>query len=100
MIKAIEKVLGATIPSKGVDDFNYDVPTPKNNQEFARPPRQPNPRRKPQQKKRSTGTRKPSESTSSGNSRPGNPKQRPAGKKPTAGSKPRRGGNFRSNRSK
>ncbi len=100
MVRAIEKVLGATIPSKGVDDFDYDVPTPKNNQEFSRPPRKPNPRRKPQQKKRSTGAKKPSESTSPGSSRPGKPKQRPSGKKPNTGSKPRRGGNFSSNRSK
>ena len=100
IVRDIEKVLGASIPSKGVDDFNYDVPVPKNNQEFVRPPRKPTTRRKPVQKNRPAVDRKSSDVASSGNPRPGKLKQRPSGEKPPAGSRPRRGGNFRSNRSK
>ena len=98
-VRAIERVLGASIQSKAVDDFDYDVPVPKNNQEFARPPRKQISRRKPQQRKRTAGDRKSAGSTSSDGPGSGKPKQRPSGKKSTARSKPRRGGNFRSNRS-
>jgi ATP-dependent RNA helicase RhlE len=100
MVRAIERVLGASIQSKAVDDFDYDVPTPKNNQEFARPPRKSTPRRKPLQKQQSAVARKPSYSTSPDDPRSGKPKQRPAGGKSNAGSKPRRGVTFRSNRAK
>jgi ATP-dependent RNA helicase RhlE len=101
MVRSIERVLGASIPSKGVDDFDYDVSAPKNNQEFARPPRKPTPpRRKQIQKKRSAVGKKPSYSAAPDGSRSGKPKQRPAGKKSNAGSKARRGSAFRANRSR
>ena len=95
MIRAIERVLGASIPSKGVDDFDYNIPAPKNNQEFARPPRGRSTRRKPGQQKKSAGARKPSYSTSPDGPRSARPKQRPAGRKSNAGSRPQRSGNFR-----
>jgi ATP-dependent RNA helicase RhlE len=100
MVRAIERILGASIPSKAVDDFDYDVPAPKNNQEFARPPRNSTPRRKPGQKKRSAGGRKPTYATAPDTPRSEKPKQRPAGQKSNAGSKARRGTSFRSNRSR
>lgn len=46
MIRAIERVLGTRIKSCAVEGFDYDVPAPKNNPEFDRPPRQAQPRRK------------------------------------------------------
>ena len=90
MVRAIERVLRASIQSKGIDGFDYDVPAPKNNQEFARPPRTSTPRRKPLQRQRTSGARKPAGS--------GKPKSRPSGKKSNTDSKPRRGGAFRSSR--
>ena len=101
MVRSIEKVLGRPIKSMGIDGFDYNVPAPKNNQEFARPSRNSNPRRKPQQRQK-VNRGKPARSTSSG----GNPKaagkqkEGQAGTKPQIGSKPRRGGNFRSIKSK
>ena len=47
MVHAIERVLGTRLKSSALEGFDYDVPAPRNNQEFARPPQQPRPRRKP-----------------------------------------------------
>jgi ATP-dependent RNA helicase RhlE len=41
MVRAIEKVLGTPIERRTVDGFNYAVPAPKKDEEFARPPRPP-----------------------------------------------------------
>lgn len=103
MVRSIERVLGASIPSKAVDDFDYTIPAPKNNQEFVRLPRsRPNPRRKPQQAQGAAGAQKkpPTGSDTPGSFRSGKPSQRPAGAKSSTGSSARRGGNFRSTRSK
>jgi ATP-dependent RNA helicase RhlE len=101
IVRAIERVLGASIPSKAVDDFDYDIPVPKNNQEFVRPPRsRPNPRRKMPPKQKSAGDRKPAGADTPGSTRSGRPTQRPAGAKSSAGSTTRRGASFRSRRSK
>ena len=47
MVHAIERVLGSRIKSCTVENFDYSAPAPKNNEEFARPPMPPRPRRKP-----------------------------------------------------
>ncbi|OGQ99032.1 MAG: RNA helicase [Deltaproteobacteria bacterium RIFOXYD12_FULL_57_12] len=47
MVRNIERVLGSTIERRVVEGFNYTSPAPKKDEEFARPPRQPMPRRKP-----------------------------------------------------
>ncbi len=47
MIRAIERVLGSPLERCTVDGFDYSVASPQKNTEFARPPRQPRPRRKP-----------------------------------------------------
>ncbi|GBE52350.1 ATP-dependent RNA helicase RhlE [bacterium BMS3Bbin14] len=47
MIRAIERVLGSPLERCTVDGFDYSVTSPRKNTEFARPPRQPQPRRKP-----------------------------------------------------
>lgn len=46
MVRAIERTLGATIERRTIAGFDYAVAAPRKDEEFARPPRQPNPRRK------------------------------------------------------
>jgi ATP-dependent RNA helicase RhlE len=53
MVRTIEKVLGTTLERRKVEGFDYTVPAPKKDGEFARPPRQPAPRRQPAGEKRS-----------------------------------------------
>ncbi len=45
MVRAIERVLGATVERRTLQGFDYDQPGPARNTEFARPPRQPQNRR-------------------------------------------------------
>ncbi len=42
MVRAIERTLGKAVERRTVAGFDYDVPAPRKDQEFARPPRQPN----------------------------------------------------------
>ena len=49
MVRAIEKTLGTTIERRMVDGFDYTVPAPRKDEEFARPPRPP--RNQPKAKK-------------------------------------------------
>ena len=60
MVRAIERVLGARLSSSALENFDYNVPAPTNNQEFARPPQQPRPRRKPSEPGKGGGVRKTS----------------------------------------
>jgi ATP-dependent RNA helicase RhlE len=93
MVRTIEKVLGSTLERRKVDGFDYAVPAPKKDSEFARPPRQPAPRRKPTEAK-SAGPACPS------NSRPGTPKEKiPASSRP-GGSHANHAGNPTANRNK
>jgi ATP-dependent RNA helicase RhlE len=46
MVRTIEKKLGATLERRTLENFDYSVPAPHKDQEFARPPREPQPRRK------------------------------------------------------
>jgi ATP-dependent RNA helicase RhlE len=55
MVRTIEKKLGATLERRTIDGFDYTVPAPKKDAEFARPPREPRPTRKPTAAKRSPG---------------------------------------------
>jgi ATP-dependent RNA helicase RhlE len=41
MVQAIEKVLGKPLERRRLADFDYAVPAPRKDVEFARPPRQP-----------------------------------------------------------
>ncbi|RII26646.1 MAG: RNA helicase [Geobacter sp.] len=52
MVRTIERKLNATIERRKVEGFDYTVPAPRKDIEFARPPRQPMPRRKPQEDKK------------------------------------------------
>lgn len=47
MVRTIEKVLGTPLERRMVDGFDYTVPAPKKDAEFARPPRQPRTGSKP-----------------------------------------------------
>jgi ATP-dependent RNA helicase RhlE len=60
MVHAIERVLGSRIKSCTVENFNYDEPAPKQNQEFARPPQPPRARRKPSEPGKSASHRRAS----------------------------------------
>lgn len=41
MVRTIERALGAQLERRTVDGFDYNVPAPRKDSEFARPPRQP-----------------------------------------------------------
>ena len=45
MIRAIERLLGAALPLRQIEGFDYNAPAPKKNNEFDRPPRPTAPRR-------------------------------------------------------
>ncbi len=45
MVRTIERTLGTSLERRTVANFDYSVPVPRNDQEFARPPRQPQPGR-------------------------------------------------------
>ncbi|MDD2855820.1 MAG: C-terminal helicase domain-containing protein, partial [Desulfuromonadaceae bacterium] len=53
MVRTIEKKLGAQLERRTVEGFDYTVPAPKKDAEFARPPREPRPQRKPAAAKKS-----------------------------------------------
>lgn len=74
MVRAIEKVLGAPIERRTVNGFDYSVPAPRKDLEFARPPRPP----RPQPKSKVATERQPP--------RIGAPSARPDQKAPAGGS--------------
>lgn len=53
MVRTIEKTLGAPLERRSVEGFDYSVPSPKKDAEFARPPRQAQPGRRPDAKAKS-----------------------------------------------
>jgi ATP-dependent RNA helicase RhlE len=55
MVRTIEKKLGAPLERRTVDGFDYTLPAPKKDAEFARPPREPRPTRKPADAKKAPG---------------------------------------------
>ena len=73
MVRTIERVLGAPLERRTVTGFDYSIPAPQKDIEFARPPRPPMPARKP------AGAKKAG--TSGGASaQPGNAKSKTAGR--------------------
>jgi ATP-dependent RNA helicase RhlE len=60
MVQAIERVLSAPLDRRIVENFDYAVPAPKKDGEFARPTRQPAPRRKPSGAGKSSAPKAPS----------------------------------------
>jgi ATP-dependent RNA helicase RhlE len=47
MVRSIERVLGAPLERRHLDDFNYQTPAPRRDTEFSRPPRPANRNRRP-----------------------------------------------------
>jgi len=80
MVRTIEKKLGAPLERRTIAGFDYSVPAPKKDAEFARPPREPRPARKPDAaKKSSVGSINPFKSDHPGSKPAGRPQQgRPA----------------------
>ncbi|NJD91593.1 MAG: DEAD/DEAH box helicase [Geobacter sp.] len=86
MVRTIEKKLGATLERRKVTGFDYTVAAPQKDQEFARPPRQPQPRRKtaaPKQAQPQTTGHKPAAAgTAQPHVRPAKPASAPAARHP------------------
>jgi len=76
MVRTIEKKLGTALERRTVEGFDYTVPAPKKDAEFARPPREPRPTRKPADaKKSSVGSINPFKSDHPGSKPAGRPQQ-------------------------
>ena len=76
MVRTIEKKLGTALERRTVEGFDYTGPAPKKDAEFARPPREPRPTRKPADaKKSSVGSINPFKSDHPGNKPAGRPQQ-------------------------
>jgi ATP-dependent RNA helicase RhlE len=76
MVRTIEKKLGAPLERRTVDGFDYSVPAPKKDAEFARPPREPRPLRKPADaKKGAAPSINPFKSDHTGSKPAGRPQQ-------------------------
>ncbi len=78
MVRTIEKKLNAQIERRTIEGFDYSVPAPQKDSEFARPPRPPQNRKKPAKRDQTHATP----------GRPAAPKSAAAGKPQTHGSKP------------
>jgi len=88
IVRAIERVLQAPIERRTIAEFDYAVPAPRRDDEFARPPRQPQQRRSP------AAGKKPAQQAATANTiqrsaKPGAPKSANPAAKPQ-GSKPQR----------
>ena len=76
MVRTIEKKLGAPLERRTVEGFDYSIPAPHKDAEFARPPREPRPTRKPADvKKKSPGSINPFKSDHPGSKPAGRPQQ-------------------------
>jgi ATP-dependent RNA helicase RhlE len=73
MVRTIERKLNAAIERRTVEGFDYSVPAPRKDSEFARPPRQPMPSRK-------SGDAKKSVPHGGTPHHPGNSKTQPPGR--------------------
>jgi len=92
MVRTIEKKLGATLERRTLEDFDYTVPAPHKETEFARPPREPHHTRRPAAGAKSGGEKKAVKAQPSG-SAPVQPKLAATAKK--AGFTPSRRGPVR-----
>ena len=77
MVRTIEKKLGAPLERRTVTGFDYTVPAPKKDAEFARPPREPRPARKQpaEAKKSPAGSINPFKNDHPGSRPAGRPQQ-------------------------
>jgi ATP-dependent RNA helicase RhlE len=87
MVRTIEKKLGAALERRTVDGFDYTVPAPHKDAEFARPPREPRSIRKPGDvRKKSVASINPFKSDHPGSKPSGRP---PQGRPGAAGGTPK-----------
>lgn len=86
MVRTIERKLGSSLERRTVEGFDYSVPAPQKDQEFARPPRQPQPRRKPAAPKtaakQTAGNKPASHGAAQPHARPAAPSSAPASHHP------------------
>jgi len=82
MVRSIERVLGSKIERRQVDGFDYAVPAPKKDVEFARPPRE------PQRRREKPAAAKPSDKGGRPAGRPAKQGERPAQAARPAGEQP------------
>ena len=88
MVRAIERTLGETLERRTVAGFDYSVPAPRKEVEFARPPREPRVPKPAVEKKRTPAAGKGS-APAGGRQGSGAAHQTPAPSRPAAG-RPRR----------
>ena len=69
MVRTIERALKAPLERRTVAGFDYSVPAPKKDTEFARPPRQPMPSRKPAEARKGGAPAPPGKSGGQGQKR-------------------------------
>ena len=92
MVRTIEKKLGTPLERRTVEGFDYSVPAPKKDAEFARPPREPRPSRKPDAAKKSPiGSINPFKNEHPGSKPAGHPPQARPGAPKTTFNSSRRG---------
>lgn len=86
MVRTIERALGASLDRLTVAGFDYSIPAPRKDIEFARPPREQRPARKPDAAKKSAGNApKVGQPTVVKAANPARPQQRPIqGQQPAA----------------
>jgi ATP-dependent RNA helicase RhlE len=90
MVRTIEKKLNAQIERRTIEGFDYNIPAPHKDSEFARPPREPQMRRKKPDMKTGAQDGKPhhagqkpaSRGTSHPHARPASPSSVPAARHP------------------
>jgi ATP-dependent RNA helicase RhlE len=78
MVRTIERALNATLERLTVTGFDYTVPAPSKDSEFARPPRQPMPSRKPAGAKKGMPGSSATQPGGSRSKAPGRPHQQAA----------------------
>lgn len=75
MVRTIEHVLGEKIERRTLEGFDYKKPAPAKDAEFARPPREPQGRRREQTRTTASGHRTPAAAPNKGESFKGHPVQ-------------------------
>jgi ATP-dependent RNA helicase RhlE len=100
-VRAIERILGEPLKSCQVENFDYKVPAPKKNQEFARPPRQHTQRHPAARNRKDVVREKAGRSPQEPGSRPARPTRARTGRNtPIAGQKAIFGMNLRHSRAR
>ncbi len=90
MVRTIERALNGQLERRTLPDFDYNVPSPSRDSEFARPPREPHHGRKPGPAKTAGAKVVPAAHPATGKAVvPGRTRQQPGKAVPAAGAAPR-----------